>query len=72
MAIGPGFAAYAEGLAPLLAAAVLVLPDVEPSAREGVVRLGAADLRAGRGLDAGAALPVYLRDNVAKAANPAP
>jgi tRNA threonylcarbamoyladenosine biosynthesis protein TsaB len=65
IAIGPGFAAYPGALAPLIREAVLVLPDAEPSARE-VALLGVADFRAGGGLDAGAALPVYLRDNVAK------
>ena len=63
--IGAGFGAYAPALAPLLAEAVLVLPQVEPCAFE-VARLGAADFAAGRALDATAALPVYLRDNVAK------
>lgn len=70
VAVGPGFGAYPEGLAPLIRAAALVVPDAEPCARE-VARLGTADLRRGRGRDAGAALPVYLRDNVAKASNPA-
>ena len=68
VAVGPGFAAYGDALAPLLASALLVLADVEPSARE-IVRLGAVDLAAGKGCDASAALPVYLRDNVAQAAN---
>jgi tRNA threonylcarbamoyladenosine biosynthesis protein TsaB len=70
IAVGPGFGAYADGLAPIIDAAVLVLSDAEPSARE-VALLGAADLARGLGRDAGAALPVYLRDNVAKAPDPA-
>ena len=63
--IGAGFGAYAPALAPLIETATLVLPEAEPCALE-VAMLGAADAAAGRVHDAAAALPVYLRDNVAK------
>lgn len=65
VAIGPGFGAYAAALEPVTARAALVLPDREPCATD-VAILGAADFAAGGGRHADAALPVYLRDNVAK------
>jgi tRNA threonylcarbamoyladenosine biosynthesis protein TsaB len=58
---GNGFAVYAElgklGLDK-------VIPDVHPSAIA-VARLAAPRFSAGEGVDAGAALPVYVRDKVA-------
>ncbi len=55
---GSGFAAYGSlGLAN-------VHPDIHPSAVS-VARLAAPRLAAGEGIDAGLALPVYVRDKVA-------
>ncbi len=65
IAIGAGFGAYAAALEPLRSTARLILAEAEPCAAE-VALLGAADFAAGGGRDADAALPVYLRDNVAK------
>ena len=64
---GLGFAAYpelAQRLGPQLQG---LLPDLLPRARE-VVRLAAAEHAAGRLLAPEQALPVYLRDNVARPA----
>ena len=65
VAIGPGFGAYAPALESIAAHAALVLPDSEPCATD-IAILGAADFAVGGGRDADAALPVYLRDNVAR------
>lgn len=65
IAIGPGFGAHAAALAPLRAAAGLILPEAEPCAAD-VAVLGVADFAAHGGVAADAALPVYLRDNVAR------
>ena len=62
---GRGFAAYpqlAERLGPILAG---LRPEWLPRARE-IARLGAAQLAAGGAVSAEQALPVYLRDDVAK------
>jgi tRNA threonylcarbamoyladenosine biosynthesis protein TsaB len=58
---GSGFAAYPELLKGKLAA---VRPEVHPTAIA-IARLAAPRLAAGEGVDAAAALPVYLRDKVA-------
>jgi tRNA threonylcarbamoyladenosine biosynthesis protein TsaB len=65
--IGRGFDAYAEDLGPLIAQAPWRFPAAEPRARE-IARLAALDFAAGLARDAAEALPVYLRDNVAKPA----
>jgi tRNA threonylcarbamoyladenosine biosynthesis protein TsaB len=55
---GSGFAAYgAMGYE-------VVLPEVHPTAMA-VARLAAPRLAAGEGVDAAAALPIYLREQVA-------
>jgi tRNA threonylcarbamoyladenosine biosynthesis protein TsaB len=66
--IGPGFAAYAPALARLREGAWAILDDTEPCA-DAIAELAAADFAAGGGLDASAALPTYLRDNVARPAS---
>lgn len=61
-AAGPGWPAY-----PVLAqrlASAMYLPDVHPDAAA-VARLGAVAFAENGGLDAAAAVPVYLRDTVA-------
>ena len=60
-AVGDGWSTYREALAPVLAGASVVVPDLVPSARDLLVA-GAAELAAGRTLAPEAALPVYLRD----------
>lgn len=62
---GRGFAAYAEELAEFMPAGVTVLPTLLPRARE-ILLLARDELRAGRTVAAEQALPVYLRDEVAK------
>jgi tRNA threonylcarbamoyladenosine biosynthesis protein TsaB len=64
IAAGKGLSAYAVELAPLGLHADRIWPDAEPRARE-VAILGAADMATGAALPAEAAVPVYLRDQVA-------
>jgi tRNA threonylcarbamoyladenosine biosynthesis protein TsaB len=63
---GCGLQAYAAELAVLGLSAGRLLPQAEPHARE-VALLAAADFAAGLCLPAEAAVPVYLRDQVAQA-----
>ena len=66
----PGLVACGNGLAAYPAAfegspfALGALVDVQPHARD-LVRLGAAALAAGQGVDAAAAQPLYLRNKIA-------
>lgn len=63
--IGRGFEAYAEALASLRGPHTLVLAQAEPRACD-IARLAAWDFAAVGGRDAAEALPVYLRDDVAR------
>ena len=65
-AVGSGFATPGAGqaLTAPLAAAARVLAALQPSAQD-LFPQAARDLAAGRGLDAAAALPVYLREHTA-------
>jgi tRNA threonylcarbamoyladenosine biosynthesis protein TsaB len=63
-AVGSGFAAYAEALAPVARAAQRVLPDLTPAAA-GLLPQAKRDLAAGRRTPPSAALPVYLREHTA-------
>ena len=65
IAAGKGLSAYAAELAPLGLLAGRIWPDAEPRARD-VAILGAADFMDGGALPAEAAVPVYLRDQVAQ------
>lgn len=63
--IGSGFGAYAEPLQQRLSGCLSsVGAEALPSARA-IVQLGALELAAGRGVSAGEAAPVYLRNQVA-------
>lgn len=59
-----GAALHAFGAALALHGA-LAVPDAEPAA-DALLRVAAADLAAGGGLDAALALPLYVRDKVAQ------
>jgi len=61
LALGDGFAAYSQVLAPVIKLAEAVDTSMKPGARE-LLTLGAADVRAGRFVSLEAALPVYLRE----------
>jgi tRNA threonylcarbamoyladenosine biosynthesis protein TsaB len=64
---GSGWLAYGEALLQRSEADVIrVLPDLEPRAGD-VARLGLNDFLRGKAVAADAAVPVYLRDNVADA-----
>jgi tRNA threonylcarbamoyladenosine biosynthesis protein TsaB len=64
---GSGWLAYGEALVQRSGADVIrVLPDLEPRAGD-VARLGLNDFVQGKSVAADAAVPVYLRDNVADA-----
>jgi tRNA threonylcarbamoyladenosine biosynthesis protein TsaB len=63
-AVGSGFAAFAEALAPIARAAQRVLPDLTPAAA-GLLPQASRDLAAGRRTAPTAALPVYLREHTA-------
>ena len=63
-AVGDGFAAHAEALAPLTRAAAEVLPDLLPSAAA-LLSKAKRDLAAGLVTQPSAALPVYLREHTA-------
>jgi tRNA threonylcarbamoyladenosine biosynthesis protein TsaB len=64
---GRGFSAYPQLAQRLGAQLQGVLPDLLPRARE-IVRLAGHEFMAGRVLTAEAALPVYLRDDIARPA----
>jgi tRNA threonylcarbamoyladenosine biosynthesis protein TsaB len=63
-AVGDGFAAHREALAPMLAAAAGALPDLEPAAEDLFPAAGEA-LAAGQAARPRDALPVYLREHTA-------
>ena len=63
-AVGDGFAAYPDLLAPHLPHGVDPRPDVWPTAAA-VARLAAPAFAAGQGLEAAQAQPIYVRDKVA-------
>jgi tRNA threonylcarbamoyladenosine biosynthesis protein TsaB len=63
-AVGNGWRAYRDALAPLLGRAGRVAADLVPSARD-LIPQAVADLEAGRILSPAAALPVYLRSESA-------
>ncbi|MEO8464074.1 MAG: tRNA (adenosine(37)-N6)-threonylcarbamoyltransferase complex dimerization subunit type 1 TsaB [Gammaproteobacteria bacterium] len=65
-AVGSGFATYGpnQALAAPLAAAAQVLAALQPSAQD-LFPQALRELAAGRGVDAAAALPVYLREHTA-------
>lgn len=65
-AAGAGLGRYAEVLAPLGLAPSAQLTLAEPRARE-IAQLGASAWAAGEALPADLAVPVYLRDDVARA-----
>jgi len=67
VAVGSGWLAHPEALLQHCGDAVIrVLPDLEPRAGD-VARLGLHDFLQGGAMTADAAVPVYLRDNVADA-----
>ena len=68
-AAGTGWAAHGEQLGAAIAPASLEaqLPDCLPTA-QAIARLAVSDYEAGRHVPASQAVPVYLRDNVAKKA----
>ena len=68
-AAGCGLAAYGAELAVIGLSSAQSLQDAEPHARD-VARLAAADFAAGLAQDASNALPVYLRDDVARVPPP--
>ncbi len=62
---GSGFASYREELARRYAGRLARIdPDIRPHARE-IARLALRRFEQGRGVDAAAAVPVYIRDKVA-------
>lgn len=66
LGIGSGWESYPEALMRRFGERVLrVMPDLEPRAAD-VLRLSLADFAAGQVCDAAAAIPVYLRNNVAE------
>jgi tRNA threonylcarbamoyladenosine biosynthesis protein TsaB len=67
---GNGVPAYPALQARLEAAGLRHVPGVYPRA-DAIARLGAAMLQRGEGVDAASAIPVYVRDNVARPAAPA-
>jgi tRNA threonylcarbamoyladenosine biosynthesis protein TsaB len=67
VAVGSGWLAHPDALMQRCGDAVIrVLPDLEPRAGD-VARLGLYDFLQGGAVAADAAVPVYLRDNVADA-----
>ena len=64
-AAGNGLAKHPELRARLEASGLEVHDDLYPRA-DAVARLGAVELAAGRGVDAALALPIYVRDEVAR------
>ena len=69
IAAGKGLAAYAQSLVPLGLDPGRQWPDAEPRARA-IALLGAADFAAGGAQPPEAAVPVYLRDQVAHPPRP--
>lgn len=67
--IGRGFEAYREALAPLRSPDAVEFADAEPRARD-VARLAEADWAQGLRTAESGALPVYLRDDVARPGPP--
>ena len=64
--VGSGWQAYAQTLEERAAAnLVRVLPDMQIDALD-MLHLAAADFMAGRAIEPEYAIPVYLRDNVAR------
>jgi len=63
-AVGDGFAAHREALAPLLMRATRALPDLAPTA-EDLFPAAREALAAGRAVQPRDALPVYLREHTA-------
>jgi tRNA threonylcarbamoyladenosine biosynthesis protein TsaB len=64
--VGSGWEAYGDDLMKRVGEQVIrVLPDFEPRAAD-VARLGSHDFRQGKTLSPEAAVPVYLRNNVAE------
>jgi tRNA threonylcarbamoyladenosine biosynthesis protein TsaB len=68
-AAGCGLSAYAVPLSVIGLSHARVLDSAEPVARD-IARLAAADFRAGLARDPADALPVYLRDDVARIPSP--
>lgn len=66
-AAGNGIATHPELRARLEASGLRIRDGLYPRA-DAVARLGAIELAAGRGLDAADALPIYVRDDVARPA----
>lgn len=64
-AAGNGIGRHPALRARLEAAGIGLLDDLYPRA-DAVARLGAIELAAGRGVDAALALPIYVRDDVAR------
>jgi len=63
--VGSGWEAYGDELMQRVGEQVVrVLPDIEPRAAD-VARLGSHDFRQGKTVSPEAAVPVYLRNNVA-------
>jgi tRNA threonylcarbamoyladenosine biosynthesis protein TsaB len=69
-AAGNGIARHLDLRARLESAGLLVHEGLYPMA-DAIARLGAVELAAGRGVDAAQALPIYVRDDVARPAAPA-
>jgi len=67
-AAGNGLVRYPELRARLESAGLRVHDELYPRA-DAIARLGAVELAAGRGVDASLALPIYVRDDVAKPAS---
>jgi tRNA threonylcarbamoyladenosine biosynthesis protein TsaB len=67
-AAGNGIAKHPELRARLEASGLKVHDDVYPRA-DAVARLGAVELASGRSVDAALALPIYVRDDVARPAS---
>jgi len=67
-AAGNGIAKHLELRSRLEAAGLVVHESLYPRA-DAVARLGAIEFAAGRGVDAAQALPVYVRDDVARPSN---
>jgi tRNA threonylcarbamoyladenosine biosynthesis protein TsaB len=69
-AAGNGIARFPDLRTRLESAGLRIHDDLYPRA-DAVARLGAIELAAGRGVDAALALPIYVRDDVARPTAPA-
>jgi tRNA threonylcarbamoyladenosine biosynthesis protein TsaB len=69
LSIGKGFEAYGDSFEPLGIPRAQWMPQAEPRARE-IVRLAVVDFEAGGARSPEEAVPVYLRDKVAKPSAP--